>query len=278
MYKIIAAFDGLKYSASTTQYALKIAKTNKAHLVGVFLEDFTYHSYKITELAGDEGFDMEKAEILKSKDYSVRQRSIQHFIDACTNAQISYTVHQDKNIAIQELLKESIFADLLIIGKDETLIHYAENPPTNFIRSLLADVACPVLVVPDKYQHFDKPVFLYDGSPSSIHAMRTFSYLFKPMIKTEVEVVTVVHANRQNAIPDSLLLKEFMKHHFAVSTYTRLTGNPETAIMQYLNNRTSNSLVILGAYKRSFISRWFKHSMADVLMEELKVPLFIAHI
>ena len=36
MKKIIAAFDGLKFSKSTRDYAIQIAKENNAHLVGVF--------------------------------------------------------------------------------------------------------------------------------------------------------------------------------------------------------------------------------------------------
>ena len=45
MKKIIAALDGLKYSESVVKYAVYLAKQNSSHLVGVFLEDFTYHSY-----------------------------------------------------------------------------------------------------------------------------------------------------------------------------------------------------------------------------------------
>jgi hypothetical protein len=45
----------------------------------------------------------------------------------------------------------------------------------------------------------------------------------------------------------------------------------------HLRNHKENELVILGAYRRSELSRWFKTSMADTLMKELDTPLFIAH-
>ena len=45
----------------------------------------------------------------------------------------------------------------------------------------------------------------------------------------------------------------------------------------YLKSEKENILVVLGAYRRPMVSRWFRASMADVLMKELKVPLFIAH-
>ena len=55
MKKIIAAFDGLKFSRSTRDYAITLAKMHKAHLVGVFLEDFTYTGYKIYDLVHAKG-------------------------------------------------------------------------------------------------------------------------------------------------------------------------------------------------------------------------------
>jgi len=45
----------------------------------------------------------------------------------------------------------------------------------------------------------------------------------------------------------------------------------------YLRNHKENELVVLGAYRRSEMSRWFKNSMADILMRELNTTLFIAH-
>jgi hypothetical protein len=45
MKKIIVAFDGLKFSESTRDHAIEPAKQSSAYLVGVFLEDLSYHSY-----------------------------------------------------------------------------------------------------------------------------------------------------------------------------------------------------------------------------------------
>ena len=76
-------------------------------------------------------------------------------------------------------------------------------------------------------------------------------------------------------MPDKQLMKEFIKRHFDNVKYTVLKGAPEQQIVAYLRSSAQNVLVVLGAYQRSDISRWFKVSMADVLMEALEVPLFI---
>lgn len=73
MNKIIAAIDGLKFSDSTVQYAVQLARETNAHLVGVFLDDFTYHSYKIYELVSKSGgVDEAKHERLERADQRTR--------------------------------------------------------------------------------------------------------------------------------------------------------------------------------------------------------------
>jgi hypothetical protein len=51
----------------------------------------------------------------------------------------------------------------------------------------------------------------------------------------------------------------------------------EIEIGDHLKKQQESILVVLGAYRRGMVSRWFRESMADVLMQELKTPLFIAH-
>jgi hypothetical protein len=65
----------------------------------------------------------------------------------------------------------------MLIDAKETLTHYAEKPPTRFIRDLLTDTQCPVLLTPTRFKPFKKLVLLYDGEPSSVHAIKIFSYL-----------------------------------------------------------------------------------------------------
>jgi nucleotide-binding universal stress UspA family protein len=72
-------------------------------------------------------------------------------------------------------------------------------------------------------------------------------------------------------------MKEFIKRHFPKAVFMVAKGDAEEQIHAYLQNDKENELVVLGAYRRSEMSRWFKVSMADILMKQLNVPLFIAH-
>ena len=278
MKKIIAAIDGLKYSESTTQYAIELAKENDGHLVGVLLDDYTYHSYKIYELISNEDMSLEKISGLQQIDKQTRERAAFRFKEACQLAGVNCSLRHDKNFALQELLHESVYADLIIIDGKETLAHYEEKKPTRFIRDLLSQVQCPVLVVADNYTPVDKIVLLYDGEPASVAAIRAFSYVLPSLKKVDTEVLSVKTHKQTLHVPDNRLMKEFMKRHFPDAAYTVLRGLAETEIENYLSKQKKNVLVVLGAYGRSMVSRWFRSSMADLLMQDLNMPLFITHI
>ena len=277
MKKIIAAIDGLKFSESTTSYAIAVARQTNAHLVGVFLDDPTYSAYKIYDLIDTKGPVEKELKILELKDKATRDAAAATFENSCRKAAVAYTVHHDRSIAIQELKHESIYADLLIIDSKETLTHYTEKIPTRFMRELLGDVQCPVLVVPEKYKPIDKVVLLYDGEPSSVHALKMFSYLFPPLLELETEVISVKPLKGSLHLPDNKLMKEFMKRHYPKARYIVFKGWAEEEIVKYLSQQKGNTLVVLGAYRRSAVSRWFRESMADTLMKSVKLPLFIAH-
>jgi hypothetical protein len=277
MQKIIVALDGLKYSQGAAAYSIFISKQTGAHLVGVFLDDITYHSYKIYELITSEGVSEARQRQLEQKDADTRAAAVHDFEKACQKEGVHYTIHRDRNIALQELLHESIYADLLVVDMNETLTHYTENSPTRFMRDLLESVQCPVLLVPKKFRQPDKFLLLYDGSPSAVFAIRMFGYTMSPLNQLPVDVLTVKYPGQVAHVPDNRLMKEFMKRHFDKAVYKVLKGLPEQEITQYIKNEKENTVVVLGAYRRGKVSRWFRQSMADVLMKETKVPLFVAH-
>ena len=278
MKKFLAVFDGYKMSKSTLEYAIQMAKATNAHLVGVFLDEFIYRTYSVTKIIKTyEDYDS-VIKKLDAKDKVKRDNAAIQFQKACEKAKITFSIHRDKSIALQELKHESMFADLIIINEYETFTKYKEQLPTRFIKDLLGDVQCPVLVVPNAFKQVDKIVLLYDGGPSSLYAVKMFSYLFGDLQDLPIEVYTVKdHYMASLRLPDNKLMREFIKRHFPKATFTVVRGDPKKQIQLYLRNHKENELVVLGAYRRTELSRWFKTSMADILMKELDTPLLIAH-
>ncbi|MBI1344267.1 MAG: universal stress protein [Terrimonas sp.] len=277
MNKIIAAFDGLKFSESTSKYAIELARQNNTHLVGVFLDDMTYTSYKIYELLKTEGVAEDKLKILDDKDQQTRKKAALHFDNSCRKAGIEHSIHHDRHIALRELMHESIYADLLVIDAKETFTHYNQKLPTRFVREVLGNVQCPVFLAPPRHRPIDKIILLYDGEPNSVYAVKMFCYLLPTLTALPAEVISVKEMSKDLHLPDNELMKEFMKRHFPQAKYTVLKGIAEEEIVNRIKEQKGNALIVLGAYRRSEVSRWFRASMADRLMKEVKMPLFIAH-
>ena len=277
MKKIIAAFDGLKYSEATKDYAIYLAKQTNTHLVGVFMDDPIYTSYKIYQLIVKEAASEDEVKKYQARDQDTRAAAAKKFETACQDSGVEYSIHHDRDVAIQALKHESIYTDLLIIDSKETLTHYTEKLPTRFIRDLLGDAQCPVLIVPKKFKPIQKLILLYDGEPSSVHAIKMFSYLLPQLKHLETEVISVKPADETLHMPDNKLMKEFMKRHYPKAKFIVMKGLAEDEIVTRLKLEKENALVVLGAYRRGTVSRWFRESMADTLMKEVKFPLFIAH-
>lgn len=279
MQKIIAAFDGLKYSTVTQDCAIRLAVQHKAFLTGVFLDDLNYHSYKIYDLISEKegGIDVKLQHRLNKKDDVVRLKAIKIFESACRKAGIQFAVHKDDRAAIRELIRESIYADLLVVNRTETFSKFKEELPTSFIRQLLPHVQCPVFIVPSSSNPIKAVVLLYDGEPSSVHAIKMLSYVLPRFQDEYTEIVTVKKPGRRATLPGAALVKELIERHFPDTQFRLLKGDPETALLDFLRKKPQTTLVVLGAYRRSTVSRWFRPSMADLLISKLSLPLFIAH-
>jgi nucleotide-binding universal stress UspA family protein len=277
MKKFIAAFDGLKYSKETRDCAIRLSQEAGAHLVGVFLDDLLYTSYNVYDMVVNEQASEGQVKKLEQQDKDQRAAAAADFTRACEATGMPFSVHHQTNAAIQSLKHESIYADLLFIDARETFTHYTEKPPTRFIRELLNDTQCPVLLLPGKYKPFAKLVLLFDGEPSSVYAIKMLSYLLPHLKALPTEVVSVNPAVASGHLPDNKMMKEFMKRHFPKAQYTVMKGIAELEITDYLKQQPANTLVALGAYRRGAVSRWFRESMADTLMRQIKLSLFIAH-
>jgi nucleotide-binding universal stress UspA family protein len=170
--KFLVVFDGFKFSESALEYAIQLSKEADAFLVGVFLDEFIYRTYSVSQILTSYKNAEELIKELDEKDKEKREESVKKFERACAETNINYSFHRNTGIAIQELKQESIFADLIVINDSETFNRFVEGTPTRFIKELLADVQCPVLIVPDKFKPIDKITLLYDGAPSSVFAIK----------------------------------------------------------------------------------------------------------
>ncbi len=114
----------------------------------------------------------------------------------------------------------------------------------------------------------------FDGSVSSVFAIRQFASLFPELCNRKAILVYV--GDQEHSIPDQILIEELAARHFKDLTITKLTSRSKDDLNKWFPlNR--DSLVISGSFGRSGLSELFKKSFIMDLIKQYKTPVFIAH-
>lgn len=278
MKKIIAAFDGLHFSQETLEQAIALSQHHNAHLVGVFLPEYIHAPFSLFEAVLMEGATAKSGAVYTGGGEGPQSldESVSVFEQACRRAGLDHSIHVQKYAALKELVHESIFADLILLDRHDTFSSVDENVPGYFLRNLLHEVQCPVWLASKRAADIEKLIFLYNGEPASVFAMKQFAYLFPEMADRQVEVIALRSNSWNLHLPENKLLKEWMKRHFQDVSYKTIRGYHDELIT-LLNEETAPFLLTTGAYKRSMASMWLQPSFADELIRRVKASLFIVH-
>lgn len=274
--KILAAFDGTKYSEGASKYAIEIAKLTNSLLVGVFIQDMRYINFTYA-YAWDQPFvDMTSIEESQHAEREKINLNIKLFHHSCEEKGVKHKVHLDKGVPLQELMHESAFSDMIIIDSHTSFFTIGNNQPSPFLKDFLSDSHCPVLIVPHAYTFFDKVVLCYDGTPSSVYAIKSFSYLFPESDDLKTTVVSV-NEKPNNHVKDSQHFKDLVHLHYKGAAFEVLQGDAGEELIKYLKENGEHAIVVMGAYGRNAISRLFHQSLSNRVIQELNAPVFITH-
>ena len=110
-----------------------------------------YHSFRFGDVIENNAVSDKKLKELNEKDKATRKYAINSFKADCEKAGLEFSIHHDKNGAVKDLLHENIYADMLVISKKENFSIYQHKFPSDFLQDVLADVQCPIMVVPEKF-------------------------------------------------------------------------------------------------------------------------------
>ena len=281
MEKILLAMDGYKQHTYAIDFACYLAKLTHSRLTGVFLEG--------TPEGGEPGIQrLEEAEIMQRKEPEAVGRVsgescaadpvLQHvhrFREACLCREVRARVHRDRGVPVEDILLESRFSDLIVVDPETSFHHIDKGFPGRFIRDVLLAAECPVLVSPYSFDSLEEVIFAYNGTSSSVFAIKQFTYLF-PEFKHKKAVVVSVRNGEGSAIQEQFKMKEWLSAHYEEVDFVLLKGDASDELFGYLLER-KNAIVVLGAYGRGILSRFLKPSHASLLLRTINLPIFIAH-
>jgi nucleotide-binding universal stress UspA family protein len=279
MKKILLAIDGINIDMPALDFACYISRLTHSKLTGVFLENLVAEERAVIKsMQGvkyiDWEIDKDSDEYQQKKE--LIEKNILAFKEACSNRSVNYHLHRDRGVPAKEMIHESRYADLLIIDAATSFNKRYEGTPTGFVKDILSESECPVIIAPESFETLDEIVFAYDDSKSAMFAIRQFTYMFPELIGKKLTLVQVSESgewNNENKHP----LKEWLQNHYADFVFETLVGDPDTRLFDYLFKK-KNIMVVMGSYGRNTASRFFKHSRADLLIKTVTQPIFISHL
>ncbi|HEY0610227.1 MAG TPA: universal stress protein [Chitinophaga sp.] len=269
MNKILLAFDGTNTSEGAFEFARRLNELQPVLLTGAFLPQ-TDFSASWSYNTGQGPLHIPTVEPFVSEKVA---ENMLKFEASCKKNGIEYRVHRHfHQLAIPELLKETRFADLMILGS-ETFFRGYSIPLTD----VLHDTECPVVIVPEKFSFPDQLVMAYDGSRSSVFAIRQFACLFPKLCELPT---TLVYASgmreKEAALPEEDYIEELVARHFSNLEIRHLELHSRDEFAGWLSGLPA-TMLISGSFGRTLFSQELKESFAEKVISYSLIPVFIAH-
>jgi hypothetical protein len=272
MKKILLAFEGTSFSEGAFEFARKLNELQPILLTGVFLpqtEIANFWSY-----ADPAGVPFIPA--IETSTSAIVHQNIARFENLCKENNIDYSVHREfYELAMPELKKESRYTDLIVLGSEVFYKDIGVQASYNYLKGVLQDIDCPVIVVPEEFDFPKSIILAYDGSKESIYAIKQFAYLF-PELTDAPTLLVYVNDDAEKDFPDRLQIEELVSRHYSNLTFFKLDVNPKKFFQLWISEEKS-AILVSGSYGHAGVSHLFKRSFVKDVITGYSLPVFIAH-
>jgi hypothetical protein len=264
MKKIITLFDVTNAPWHVLTFAIKIAKGDGIPLTGVFLSardsktSLRYPFPNDMSLTGDKLSN----EIITRENALLMDDNIKLFTAECVNEGITFEIQ--KNVSIESITNECMSIDLIVA-----------DTRADFLDELLPKISCPVCLASENNLP-EKVVLMLDEGDSSRNAIEKFAQLFPRLSALPSEVVSI-NLTKDQQMANEEYVKQHLHQHFSSLTQKNLQGNTRKELLKFLGKEQEHVMVVMGAFGRSGVSMFFKESLADVVLRETRLSLFIVH-
>lgn len=276
MEKILLAINSAQVNVNTIDFACYIANLTRSKLTAIFLENLEAVPAVTSFPGGIYAESVLQPGLPANTERSNQwEQNVRVFESVCKNRGVTSCIHRDIGVPTEEVVFESRFADMLIVDAEMSFRDKPEGLPTPFVKEVLAKSECPVVIAPYSFYGIDEIVFAYDGSASSVFAMKQFSYLL-PQLSDKIVTILQVRENGDPPSIDNHKVRELLQMHYGGIGFEFLHGKASDELFGRLISR-KNVFLVMGAFGRSMLSSFFRHSTAELLIKTVNVPVFIAH-
>ena len=195
--------------------------------------------------------------------------------EACTNRNVCYSIRRNFKISVPKIIRESRFADLIIINPETSMSGKNEGSPTRFVKEILTAAECPVILSPYSFDGISELAFPYDGSEDSVFAIKQFTNLF-PALNTKPVSVIHIDQNGNQPFQEKDKLMALLSPHYSDVKFVHLVGDPGNELFNFLLGK-NEMFVVMGAFRRNPAAGLFRQRTSELSLKTINLPFFIAH-
>lgn len=273
MERILVLVNGSGPQGATMEFACYIANLTQSALTGIFY----YPEPKEENPRGFGGHSkpVETDTIQLAETRKRLEDSKLSFTRFCDNHQLNLKPDTIEVRDLEDIRLHTRFADLLIITADAETTSEDDAVPTDFTTTILRNAECPVLMAPLTFKEISEIVFTYDGSVSSVFAIRQFTHLFPQFVDLPVTLLEV-NKDYSDIVNYRESITKYLGTHYQYVNKLVLKGRPEDELFSYFLQK-KDVLIVMGAFGRNFLSSIFHRSTATLLLKTTSLPVFISH-
>lgn len=276
MEKILLGFDNDPADENAIDFACHLARLTQSRLTGIFLDEPATETEVVVErrLVAEGVTAITIAEFDKESEQAAQhEENIAIFREWAGKAGIPFDVYLDKGVPAAELVYETRFADILLLSAD-TFSQGDEPVPSAFVKQMVHDSACPVILTPESFERIDNIVFCYDGSKSSLFAIKQFSYLFPQLRAQRVKVISLIAEGPSTQ--EQARLTQWLKCHYRDLEWIAQGADAAEALFHYLLKKRDD-FVVMGPYGHGLLTSFFEPDQETGAIRTTSLPIFIAH-
>src|SRR5687768_14068383 len=177
MEKILLAINGHPPDTHTINFATYVANLTKSKLTALILKD------REAELIHSDTLSKSYRKVMPMAAFDRRyvamdvDQEVRVLLETCERKGVQSDViveresYEEYNSPAEQAIRASRFADLLILDQETSFKDNVGAVPMTFVRTVVSDSECPVVIAPASFDRIDDIVFCYDGDRSSVFAM-----------------------------------------------------------------------------------------------------------
>lgn len=185
--RILVPLDPSPFTDTVIEIACERAKIFDAELTGLVVLDIPGIEDSIGPIPMGGLYYAEKIELAMKVEASHRvEQLLEMFRRRCEDKGIAYREAHLQGCPSKQILKESIFYDIIFVGLRTYFNFETSQKPGESLWTIVKESITPILGIPEKFafsndpDHKTKVLIAFDGSPLSARALQRLVQLIKP--------------------------------------------------------------------------------------------------